>query len=258
VTFEYTGESTAPEGTPYDVFHEQAWKYAFAAEYVEGRTTLDVGCAWGMGLDLFLSSGCRRALGIELSREALREAQSSFAGREFTLMQADACALPIATRSVECVVALEVLEHVLDPEGLVRECARVLQKDGVFVCSTPNLMVTGNVNPHHVREFTFQELEALLAANFAQIDFYGQRFTSSFQTLMGRLQRGTMSGVRFALDAVRLRHLAAYVRRLSHKPPRMAKASEIRAEQLDPGYRITAYSPTSASLPRYFVAVCRP
>ena len=49
----------------------------------------------------------------------------------------DVAAIPIATASVDTVLCTEVLEHVSDPDAVVREIARVLRPSGVVICTAP-------------------------------------------------------------------------------------------------------------------------
>lgn len=55
----------------------------------------------------------------------------------------DACRMPFRTESVDAVIVKDVLEHVLDPAGSVREIHRVLKKGGLAFCSVPFL------HPYH-------------------------------------------------------------------------------------------------------------
>jgi SAM-dependent methyltransferase len=47
--------------------------------------------------------------------------------------------VPLEDHSIDLVIMSEVLEHVLDPDHALRECARLLSTRGVLVLSTPNL-----------------------------------------------------------------------------------------------------------------------
>jgi SAM-dependent methyltransferase len=73
-------------------------------------------------------------------------------------------ALPDA--SFDCVVAVEVIEHVADDEAFVREIHRVLKPGGRFLATTPNGDVKPNTNPDHKRHYRRAELNALLSRYF--------------------------------------------------------------------------------------------
>lgn len=54
------------------------------------------------------------------------------------LVCADALALPFQEESFATVVAAEIIEHVGNPERLLRECARVIRVHGYVLVTTPN------------------------------------------------------------------------------------------------------------------------
>lgn len=65
-----------------------------------------------------------------------------------TRVRGDVVALPLASRSVDVVVSLEVIEHLADPDALLEEARRVLRPAGVLVLSTPrldSLLVVGSL-----------------------------------------------------------------------------------------------------------------
>jgi len=73
-------------------------------------------------------------------------------------------ALPDA--SFDCVVAVEVIEHVADDEAFVREIRRVLKPGGQFLATTPNGDARPNTNPDHKRHYKWGQLHALLSRHF--------------------------------------------------------------------------------------------
>lgn len=52
--------------------------------------------------------------------------------------------LPFKNSSFECLILGEVVEHVPDPDFILRECYRVLTKEGILIISTPNLVSWAN------------------------------------------------------------------------------------------------------------------
>jgi ubiquinone/menaquinone biosynthesis C-methylase UbiE len=94
---------------------------------------LEVGVGGGNVLERI---GGRR-VGIDLSPFILKKAQARLGGAA-ALVRGDAMALPFADGVFDRVYCSEVLEHVLEPEAVVREMRRVLKPTGFAVVSVPN------------------------------------------------------------------------------------------------------------------------
>lgn len=70
----------------------------------------------------------------------------------------------------DCVVAVEVLEHVERDDLFVKEVYRVLKPGGVFVMTTPNGDFVKNTNPDHVRHYTRELLLTVLSSCFKTVE----------------------------------------------------------------------------------------
>ncbi|MBI1974067.1 class I SAM-dependent methyltransferase [Candidatus Micrarchaeota archaeon] len=104
--------------------HRERWICQKAAEYrVRGRV-LDVGAKDARHGKLF--SGC--------AYEALDAEPKSG-----NVRKGDAHRLPYERDTFDCVLLIEVLEHVDDPLLVLGECSRVLKRNGVMFFSTPYL-----------------------------------------------------------------------------------------------------------------------
>jgi len=83
------------------------------------------------------------------------------------LLQADACALPIATASVDAVVTLNLLEHIPDDRSALSEIARILRPGGRMVAVVPSGPGTYDYYDRflgHERRYARHELAAKAAA----------------------------------------------------------------------------------------------
>jgi SAM-dependent methyltransferase len=78
-----------------------------------------------------------RRFGIDLSKAVLAKARRRL-GPGASLVRGDAMSLPFADGSFDRVFCSEVLEHVLQPEAVVKEMRRVLRPSGTAVISVPN------------------------------------------------------------------------------------------------------------------------
>jgi SAM-dependent methyltransferase len=116
-----------------------------ASYYVERLMTgpdpaarvLDLGCGRGDSVDLFRRFrpdvdwvGADVAVSFEVSQRRRADA---------TFVTYDGERLPFAGRSFDLVYSRQVLEHVPDPAGHLREVARVLRPGGAFIGSTSQL-----------------------------------------------------------------------------------------------------------------------
>ncbi len=111
-----------------------------AAEDVEERDLLDIGCGFGWFEVAALKRGARSIKGIEPTPEALATARRHLADPRVSLEVGSAIEIPADDESVDTVVCWEVLEHI--PKGTeeraFREIARVLRPGGSFYMSTPH------------------------------------------------------------------------------------------------------------------------
>ena len=169
-----------PGKTPPDIYKEHIDRYVFAAGLTTGRDTLDVACGTGYGVGYMAEKGAHRTTGVDISLESVRYAHDRFgdiAGVRFVC--GDAVALPFSDDSFDVVVSFETLEHLRAYRRFLAECRRVLKRDGLLICSTPNRRVFSPnlprpLNPFHIKEFWPDEFQRLLGRYFSDITLYGQ------------------------------------------------------------------------------------
>lgn len=95
---------------------------------------VDVGCGQGF----FLSRVKRRfplSVGLEFNEQGVRDSR---AHSDCPIVRGDAQQLPFRSDSAGVVVALDLVEHLADPEHFFREAYRVLISCGILCCRTPN------------------------------------------------------------------------------------------------------------------------
>jgi 2-polyprenyl-6-hydroxyphenyl methylase/3-demethylubiquinone-9 3-methyltransferase len=98
---------------------------------------LDLGCGAGF-LSNYLAARGHRVTGIDTTAENLTVARANDDSRSARYELGDACALPYAPGSFDVVCAMDLLEHVEDPERVIAEASRVLAPGGLFVFHTFN------------------------------------------------------------------------------------------------------------------------
>jgi 2-polyprenyl-6-hydroxyphenyl methylase/3-demethylubiquinone-9 3-methyltransferase len=98
---------------------------------------LDVGCGGGL-LSNHLAKAGLEVHGLDASRESLAVAERYDETRSVRYVLGDALHLPYHDASFDVVCAMDFLEHVEDPAGVIREAARVLRPNGTFFFHTFN------------------------------------------------------------------------------------------------------------------------
>lgn len=132
-------------------------------------TVLDIGCGEMPYRDLILSAPSRaeRYVGLDLEggEYAMRRSPDVFwNGRE----------IPLGPASVDCALAIEVLEHCPEPGSVLAEAFRVLRPGGLFFFTVPFLWPLHDV-PHDEYRYTPFALERLLrTAGFDDISVAAQ------------------------------------------------------------------------------------
>lgn len=124
--------------------HESKAKTPWVIDQIKkkfGETTkvkiLDVGCGGGFLSNALAESGFE-VLGLDASAESLKVAKAHDHTKSIEYILGDAYSLPFADKSLDVVTAMDFLEHVEDPEKVVKEISRVLKPNGLFIFHTFN------------------------------------------------------------------------------------------------------------------------
>jgi SAM-dependent methyltransferase len=128
----------------------------------------DVGAAGGGNTRVLTGAGLR-SVAVEYGEEGASIAQ----GRGLRTVRADASRLPFRDRSLELVVAFDVLEHLEDDEAAAAELTRVLKPNGralVAVPADPALWSAHDEAVGHQRRYTRSQLDELLTTAGLSID----------------------------------------------------------------------------------------
>ena len=167
---ELTGERTIP-GVPSENywFQRHVAAYRFAASRARG-VVVDAGCGEGYGTAL-LARRVLHVTGLDLDGPTVEHARRRYGLR---FVRGDVTSPPFRRGSVDAIVALQVLEHLDEPERFLDGCARMLRPRGTLVLSTPNrLTFPAGLNPFHPREYEPGELDALLHRRFGEVVLLG-------------------------------------------------------------------------------------
>ena len=118
--------------------------YLLVAEYLSGKV-LDIGCGPGY-LAAFVKPNAHWYWGIDISPEAIRQAQILFPESHFLTGDVESEPLPYGDNEFDTVVVSEVFEHLEDHAPLIKEVRRVT-KEFVVVTTPISMGGVGHIWP---------------------------------------------------------------------------------------------------------------
>nr|BFD61063.1 bifunctional 3-demethylubiquinone 3-O-methyltransferase/2-octaprenyl-6-hydroxy phenol methylase [Bdellovibrio sp. CKG001]BFD64478.1 bifunctional 3-demethylubiquinone 3-O-methyltransferase/2-octaprenyl-6-hydroxy phenol methylase [Bdellovibrio sp. HM001] len=98
---------------------------------------LDMGCGAGFLANDLAEAG-HKVTGIDLSTSSLKVAESRDHTHSVHYHQGDVYQVPYGNESFDVVAAMDLLEHVSDPQKVIAEASRVLRPGGLFFFNTFN------------------------------------------------------------------------------------------------------------------------
>ena len=177
---EFDGERFIP-GVRGGIWIEHWHRYHFAAPWAAGKRVLDVACGEGYGSAL-LARQAASVIGVDVAQDAVAHASRTYGGAaNLRYLQGSCTSLPLPDASIDVAISFETVEHIHGQEAFMDELARVLAPGGLLVLSCPNKAEysdrRGFTNEFHVKELYRDELQALVAARFPHLAWFGQKPT---------------------------------------------------------------------------------
>ncbi|OXM86353.1 class I SAM-dependent methyltransferase [Paenibacillus rigui] len=180
-----------------NVLEEHLNRYKLAAEYVQGKVVLDAACGAGYGSMMLKQAGAQMVLGVDVSEESLQHARKDYFAENVDFQYGDVNKLAFDDSSFDVVVSFETIEHIEDGSKWIRESARLLKEDGLFLVSTPNRMVTNPgtyfveqpLNPHHRYEYSVNEFVGELLKEYEILEIYGQTYSNDHELFYSQIMR---------------------------------------------------------------------
>ena len=143
---------------------------------------LDLGAGTGINLKNLSSLGF--AVGVDYSLSAIEFCQRR--GLK-NLVLAKAEELPFKKASFDLITCLDLLEHLEDDEGFLRECQRILKPGGFLLISTPAyqwLFSSHDIALGHKRRYSKKELKNKLEQAGFKIEILAHFFGAVFPFLL--------------------------------------------------------------------------
>lgn len=160
------------------------------------ESILDVGCGKGWVAKYFLPEG-KLVLSLDISLTNPLKVKTRYPSEKHFGIVADSFKLPFSEGSFNCVIASEIIEHVVDPESFIKELFRAVKKGGSLILTTPykekiiyylcihcNKKTPANA---HIHSFDEQKLEGLYKASDLEsfkYETFGNKFLIHFMTYL--------------------------------------------------------------------------
>jgi SAM-dependent methyltransferase len=169
-----TGERTLP-----DVPEENYWfqrhlvVYEWIANRIHGRRVVDLASGEGYGAAV-LARTAHSVIGVDANPEAFEHAVAKYPKVTFERNMVE-----LWQGDVDCVVFLQTIEHIQDPDAMLAHVHDLVAPGGVAYISTPNVLTLApkgaerSGNPWHVREYKPDEYRALCERHFGRVDLLG-------------------------------------------------------------------------------------
>lgn len=228
-------------------FQRHVAAYRLGGGFLPPGLTLDLGCGTGHS---FAELSPRPTVGLDIAWRVLR-------GQERRTCAADIRRLPFVDSCFDGIFSSHSVEHVPDPERVIRESARVMHDAGTAVFVTPNRLTFGRpeevIDPYHFREYDAEELEALCRTGYPFVRVFGVFSSPEYAMIVSEEHRTLdrmLSWDRFGVRRRVPRRLKqagydaalSWSRRRSDELRDSIKATDffLSAERLEQGYDLVA------------------
>lgn len=134
----------------YDVAHEGSLDIAHPGMKVLRRLAktskfiLDLGCGEGTRLNLISGKG-KVGIGVDISSTAIKRARKNYPNLKF--IKGDLVKLPFEDDKFDLVYSAFVLEHLEEPEKMIKSAIKITKKNGYLVLVAPNYGAPNRASP---------------------------------------------------------------------------------------------------------------
>ena len=116
-------------------------KHTNLDDMFKDKVVLDIGCGAGGKTVFYASKGVKKIVGIEIldkyRKEAEGLAEEYKLKDKFEFVAGDAAGMPFENETFDTIIMNDAMEHVDKPEDVLRECYRILKKDGKLYLNFP-------------------------------------------------------------------------------------------------------------------------
>lgn len=150
---------------PIVVVKEHLIRYIYTLNLVNDKNVLDIACGTGYGMYL-MSYWAKTVSGYDISKKAIEEAKKFDYKCPVCLetrdLEKDKSLSNHKTKNFDVITCFETIEHLENPEILIKNAKQNLKKGGYFIFSIPNKLNLKDKNPWHKSVFNAITISALM------------------------------------------------------------------------------------------------
>lgn len=203
--------------------------YIYASQLAAGKKVLDAGSGEGFGTQTLCQSAAD-VTGVDYNAEAVAFSRGKWNHPNLQFQQVDLTAPGDFNAVFDVVLNFQVVEHIENPLPFLKGLRARVAPGGQLMLTTPNRLMSFSENPYHVREYTADELAALLKPLFSEVEMLGvhgnakvQEFDRGREAAVKRILRLDPLGIRNMLPQAVINFafakLAVVVRRSAQSSP---------------------------------------
>ena len=176
-------------------------RYRFASKQLQGKYILDIACGCGYGTALMAARHPERQFfGVDIDPKVISYAKDNYQAPNLSFYCSNAMTFDKKSLSLgdefggfNSIVSLETIEHVPNPQHMVKHLLTQLSEGGHMIASVPT-SPTADGNPHHLHDFTVKSFFQLFSPD-------GYFFQASYEQIQpwdfsGLLSKKQSSGTR--------------------------------------------------------------
>ncbi|OIO40566.1 hypothetical protein AUJ61_01595 [Candidatus Pacearchaeota archaeon CG1_02_30_18] len=104
---------------------------------------LDAGCGNGK-ISIKVSKKCRKVYGVDISKNAFKKV-IKINPKKIEFIQTELEKLPFENNFFDKILCIETLEHVINPERVLKEFYRVLKSSGTLIITYPTKAIVERI-----------------------------------------------------------------------------------------------------------------
>ncbi len=149
-------------------------RYRKILPFAEQKNVLDAGCGYGYGTKM-IASKAKKVVALDISKEAIEYARKKYNSRNIEYICEDLNNINLSNfDKSDIAIIFEVLEHINNPQNIIRKLRQNMNLGGYLFLSVPNGKRINDSNPFHVNKFDKNEIIDLLGDFFNVEKIYYQ------------------------------------------------------------------------------------